>query len=205
VRKTWLGHCLGASCKTFDDCDNDWICVNNVCSVCCETGSTSDKATNTQTTTTAITSTGASTSPHKELSTGSAVGIGLGIVAFLAAFLGVAFWIWRGRRRRQELPVDSTSTDRPPPLAGDSKHLLDNASRAEMPDSTVPAELSSVELVELEAPEDQRSKDTHVLPVTVPAEATSRQRYHFQEYETSPGNQREPRSQAVSEQPSTST
>ncbi|KAF1998666.1 hypothetical protein P154DRAFT_577774 [Amniculicola lignicola CBS 123094] len=34
---SWEGHCLGDVCATNDDCDNDWICVNKVCSPCCNT------------------------------------------------------------------------------------------------------------------------------------------------------------------------
>ncbi|KAH7041147.1 uncharacterized protein B0I36DRAFT_344776 [Microdochium trichocladiopsis] len=28
----WQGHCLGCSCATFNDCDEDFICTNGVCS-----------------------------------------------------------------------------------------------------------------------------------------------------------------------------
>ena len=30
---TWLGHCLGDPCSTYNDCDQTWICVNNKCAV----------------------------------------------------------------------------------------------------------------------------------------------------------------------------
>lgn len=28
---TWIGHCLGDNCATYDDCDRDLICVNSRC------------------------------------------------------------------------------------------------------------------------------------------------------------------------------
>jgi 3D (Asp-Asp-Asp) domain-containing protein len=29
----WIGHCLGDTCASEDDCDNDWVCTGGVCSV----------------------------------------------------------------------------------------------------------------------------------------------------------------------------
>jgi len=30
---TWPGHCLGDPCKTYNDCDQNWICVSGKCAV----------------------------------------------------------------------------------------------------------------------------------------------------------------------------
>ncbi|KAK0613561.1 hypothetical protein B0T14DRAFT_569592 [Immersiella caudata] len=27
----WEGHCLGDPCRTYDDCDHDWVCQGRVC------------------------------------------------------------------------------------------------------------------------------------------------------------------------------
>ena len=29
---TWIGHCLGDTCSTNDDCDGSWICTSGICS-----------------------------------------------------------------------------------------------------------------------------------------------------------------------------
>ena len=132
---TWLGHCLGDSCKTENDCDNDWICPSNTCSPCCET-----------------------TTPHHGLNTAGAVGIGVAIPALLAITLGIAYLVWRACRKNRSDPTRQTSTEtsgktelparslwmRPTELPGD------NTLRAEMTGSSNPVEADTIELVELE-------------------------------------------------------
>ena len=29
----WIGHCLGDFCQNENDCDNNWVCTDGVCSV----------------------------------------------------------------------------------------------------------------------------------------------------------------------------
>ena len=33
VACTWPGHCLGDPCRTYNDCDQDWICVSGRCAI----------------------------------------------------------------------------------------------------------------------------------------------------------------------------
>lgn len=167
---TWLGHCLGDSCKTDNDCDNDWICPSNTCSPCCGT-----------------------TTPHHGLNTAGAIGIGVAIPAFLAITLGIAYLVWRACRKNRSDPTPQTSTEtsgktelparslqvRPTELPGD------NTLRAEMIGSSNPVEADTIELVELEGdycPAKCKGK-TDPVPVDLPAHQpmpVSRRR--FEEY-----------------------
>ena len=129
---TWIGHCLGDSCKTDNDCDNDWICPGGTCSPCCET-----------------------TTPHHGLNTAGAVGIGVAIPAFLAIMLGIAYLVWRAYRKNRSGP---TPTETPGKTDLPTKSLRmqpselsgDNTLCAEMASSSNPVEADTIELVELE-------------------------------------------------------
>ncbi|KAF2112171.1 hypothetical protein BDV96DRAFT_171139 [Lophiotrema nucula] len=220
---TWPGHCLGAACASNDDCDNDWICVNKTCSPCCddsaETGTSSvtstrpsSKASGTQTISTfkesTATSTVTSTSTtqsatatngdHKGLTTGSAVGIGVGIVGLMAILVGVGFWLWHRRRtkpRAWEMSADAQPRNTSS-RASDKRHLVDtssrNVSRGELDASVKPTELSSVELVELEGDSarkrQQEFSSSRKSLIQIPEQAVPGGRspqYRFEEYEVS--------------------
>ena len=128
-------------------------------------------------------------SHNKRLGTGTVIGIGVGIVVLLAVVTGIAYWTWRsrrGRHDRQELDSNPTSTAPTPPYPKHRKHLLNESSRAELPASSTPAELSSVELVELEAnPSSHLLEHKHAPPVTPSTQYPPRSQYQFQEYEMS--------------------
>ncbi|KAF2246668.1 hypothetical protein BU26DRAFT_50971 [Trematosphaeria pertusa] len=178
---TWAGHCLGDSCASNDDCDNDWICVNRVCSPCCETQSTT-------TSTSAATSQGKS---DKGLDTAAAIGIGVGIVAFLILCVAAGFWIWL-RRRKRSAANEAANAHGPGsnpygtgsfPTDSDRKRLFETtgSSRAELPCSSQPAELSTVELVELDASSRPHTQKYPVPPPDQVATPTA-PRYRFEEY-----------------------
>jgi len=159
---------LGDPCSSWDDCDNDWICLNKKCSPCCQTLATS---TGTATGTTILVSaetTTATTAPvrndHDRISTGAAVGIGLGATALFAVLVAIGLWLcWSHRKKRhpQEVPGPSHFPDpilyRPPSHeaeADSSRHLLEkHAHRVELHAASRPSELhnDAVELYELDA------------------------------------------------------
>ncbi|OCL09799.1 hypothetical protein AOQ84DRAFT_13059 [Glonium stellatum] len=186
---TWLGHCLGDSCKTENDCDNDWICPSNTCIPCCGT-----------------------TTPHPGLNTADAIGIGVAIPAFLAIILGVAYLVWRTRRKNQltstrqtpantfgksELPAKSLQM-RPTELPGD------NTLPVEIMSSANPTEADTIELVELEGnyyPNKHKGENSSVselceavITTTTPRDLPAHQpmpmpRRRFEEYLVSPESQ----------------
>ncbi|KAF2470979.1 uncharacterized protein BDR25DRAFT_314152 [Lindgomyces ingoldianus] len=191
---TWLGHCLGATCSTNNDCDNDWICVNKKCSPCCE-GST-ETVSSTGTATTAAT-----TQPHHGLSTTTAIAIGVAIVVFLAVGVGFGFWVLRLRRPRHnptwETPANNSArfeSSIPSTYPEDQKRLVGNESPAELAVLSRPMELSSIELVELEGDPGREGQQISIMdkhPLTIPpqVQAGPRQRsphYRFEEYQVSP-------------------
>ncbi|KAF2177648.1 hypothetical protein K469DRAFT_719571 [Zopfia rhizophila CBS 207.26] len=177
---TWPGHCLGATCNSNDDCDNDWICANKVCSPCCETSSPT-------TSTAASASASAALKPHQGLTTGSTIGIGVSIVGFLAVVTGIAFWIWRMRRRKTqndlwEAPTNEHANielDASSAFTEDRKQLVGNESCAELASMTKPGELSSVELVELEGDYGRQDQATDMQkpPITKPLEVADAKIY----------------------------
>ncbi|KAF2259797.1 hypothetical protein CC78DRAFT_585562 [Lojkania enalia] len=199
---TWEGHCLGAACSVNDECDNDWICVNKVCSPCCddsaETGITSTAL---SATTAPAPSTTTTDRPFK-LTTGSAIGIGGGIVGAIALLVGIGFWVWHRRRRRLGTGLWDTSASNQPTLprvdiaesfASDQKLLASGGSRGdsrgELEAPINPTELYSVELVELDGEgvrkEQSYSTDIRQKPITAPEQVVARQRspqYQFEEY-----------------------
>ncbi|KAF2729418.1 hypothetical protein EJ04DRAFT_556129 [Polyplosphaeria fusca] len=212
---TWEGHCLGASCGTNDDCDNDWICVSELCSPCCEvavpsslvsaTTSKSLPTHPTHTTPSLAPAASATSESHKGLTTASAIGIGVGIVGALAIAVVVALWVWytrRKSRRTQVSPSESRPTLGPSPyssssLPSDRKLLVDTPShhgiRSELECPAKPMELSSVELVELEGDTSRkevgRDADVKSIPIRAPEQAASQPwpRYRFEECSVAEG------------------
>lgn len=194
---TWLGHCLGATCASYDDCDNDWICANKVCSPCCETQDSLD-TTAFPTPTREITNdtAGGSTTSSKGLSTGAAIGIGIAIAAVLIAMAGgIAFWIWRARRKRNAAII--TPTDRSVELqsdaqdisTGDQKQIITSEPRAELPAQVKPTELSSNQLFELEGDagdELNGHNETYQSTMMSSASVSPSHQRRFEEYTLSP-------------------
>lgn len=176
---TWSGHCLGASCASNDDCDNDWICANKICSPCCETHSTSAQVT-TQTVTASAPGTPSSathpsafpssvvpsptTSPpattsgssNGGLSTVAIIGIGVGGGLFALLLVGVGLWLCRGKKRTSIL-VEAPDSNRRVELDGADQYGDGERKRpfatgaAELTSDTSPTELQAVELAELDA------------------------------------------------------
>lgn len=210
---TWLGHCLGASCTTNDDCDQDWICASKVCSPCCDdsSGLSSSVFVNPLPTATAT------TSKPRRLDTSAAIGIGVAIVVFVILGAGLGFWTWRIRRGVQrhvwEAPANNerfrsqADTMGSGTFADDRNRLVGIVSREELPCPIKPAEIASVELMELEGdcghqtandiqklrrvPSSSKSVQKAAPPIALatPEQAVPRQRspkLRFEEYGVSP-------------------
>ncbi|OCK77328.1 hypothetical protein K432DRAFT_428090 [Lepidopterella palustris CBS 459.81] len=152
---TWLGHCLGDSCTTNEDCDNDWVCQSRICIPCCGTGTPTP-------------------SPNQEhsLSTATAIGIGVAIPACVAVIIGILYLVWRGRRRKRQqsaweapensfgkVELDTTGVE-----ISSRKHraeLGEEILPAELADSTHAVEADTIELVELEGDVGSFSQRRH--------------------------------------------
>lgn len=186
---TWSGHCLGAPCTSFDDCDNDWICVSNVCSPCCATGDNSPTPSATPGPTTST----SATSSHK-LSTGAAVGIGVGIVVLLAIVAGITAWLWHVRRRPKSedapSPTEPQTYPSDPLPEDDRKHLLTFKHRSELSAPSKPVEPDSVELVELEGDQGKSppdpNNDNRKHPIAISEQTTRSPQFRNTEYSLSP-------------------
>lgn len=216
---TWPGHCLGDTCQSEDDCDNDWVCSEDRCSPCCESSAEEDSSTSslhstfaslstsTATTTAAVstTSTTSSTATATEeasgsgLDTASSIGIGVGVVVFVILGVVAGFWIWT-RRRKGQGPFEAPDTHRPHfdsygastlDVNSDQKKLMRGT--AELPCPTHPAELSSIELVELDSGStsqgkhsDNRNNIEGVMDTrkdfVASSEPARSPRYRFEEY-----------------------
>ncbi|ORY16608.1 hypothetical protein BCR34DRAFT_96544 [Clohesyomyces aquaticus] len=161
---TWFGHCLGATCKTNDDCDNDWICEDSKCSPCCGDSSQTSTAR-----ASASASATAGSSSHHGLSTTTAIAPANNVP-------------------RSELDVGSSYTDDRKRLVGNESPAELAVSPAK------PTELQAIELVELEGDAGRgasQSNDMYKPPLTIPppTRAEPRQRsphYRFEEYQVSP-------------------
>ncbi|KAF2277841.1 uncharacterized protein EI97DRAFT_441131 [Westerdykella ornata] len=189
---TWRGHCLGAACFTNEDCDNDWVCRNKVCSPCCESDVASPSSTSVSPTATLP-----ATGDHlNQLGTAGAVGIGIGIVALVSATIGIACWLWRRRRRKPSIrsapsltSTTPSSLQRPRSASDDRKRLIGRRSHGELELDAPqkPGELESIELLELEGNHEWPiPNSTYKPPIVVPQRTVARQRYRFEEYEISP-------------------
>ncbi|KAF2798407.1 hypothetical protein K505DRAFT_106686 [Melanomma pulvis-pyrius CBS 109.77] len=213
---TWLGHCLGASCTTNDDCDQDWICVSKVCSPCCDDSGGPSSSVSVNPLPTATTTTTTTVKPHR-LDTSAAIGIGVAIVVFVILGAGLGFWTWRIRRGAQrhvwEAPgnneqsgpqADTTDSGT---FADDQNRLVGIVSREELPCPIKPAEIASVELMELEgdssyktanvvqnlqrmpSPSKSIQKEAPPIALVTPEQAVPHQRsptFRFEEYRSSP-------------------
>ncbi|KAF2681022.1 hypothetical protein K458DRAFT_392256 [Lentithecium fluviatile CBS 122367] len=198
---TWPGHCLGASCHSNDDCDNDWICSNLICSPCCETLNTSSA-------TVSPTPSQSESASGGGLKTTTAIGIGVGAAAVVIICMAVGFWICHKRRKRRKL-VEAPDTQRIESelegidhFATDGEHKrLFATTTAELPCPTVPTELHSVELVELEgsvipereledggdsAPDSSDAEGDHFLPRPEQVATLRSRQARFEEYTISP-------------------
>jgi len=189
---TWLGHCLGATCTTNDDCDNDWICQNSVCSLCCGT----------QFATPSPSTSAASASSGKGLSTGSAIAIGVSIPVLLTILVILGFLLGRRRRRSaaRSLPRRQSTfktagnrSESAGPTADDRRLLEKSHSAIELSCSAARSELSSTELVELEGDHGKvypPGSDMRKAPIAAPPSVRShphpQRRYRFEEYTISP-------------------
>ena len=75
---------MGDPCDRDDDCDHDWVCSSGICQVY--------------------------TSPPKRgLDTGAAVGIGVAVPVTVAIILGIAYLVWRSRRRKSVLDKEAAA------------------------------------------------------------------------------------------------
>jgi hypothetical protein len=160
-----------------------------VCSPCCETASSVAS--------TASATSAPATTSHKKLSTGAAVGVGVGTVALLAIAAGIAFWwIWHVRKRKSVRTAETTNdpgpthTDTSSSLPREQKYLIGGKAPGELPSPSKPTELhaDSVELVELEGDQGQsRDRKVDCKPsTTVPEASIPRTRYRFEKYAVSP-------------------
>lgn len=149
----WKGHCLGASCNTNDDCDNDWICTNRICSPCCEVTTPSS-------TSTSLNSSTSTSLPPQGIKPGLAIGIGVSIPLFIGIICALVFLILRGRRRKaygpaQGIFLEKRANDSPgrrDAIAEDQRPIMPAQAhfRAELASPSQATEIWSTELAELE-------------------------------------------------------
>lgn len=203
-----MGHCLGSPCSSWDDCDNDWVCKEGICSPCCLTGfgqssrptaSVSTTSSATASSNTATSTSSGNTPPAEGLSTGVAVGISVAVVFVVGVFVVFGIWMFFKRRRRDQPTWTPPSGGQPAPYHStqavggsldDHKRLVGGAP-VELAVPNRPVESSAVELAELEGDLDARVPpyDTY-KPVNEPHDQSRKRAtgQRFEEYVVSPTN-----------------
>lgn len=166
---TWEGHCLGDTCSSENDCDNDWVCANSTCRTCCNTdaeptfvSTQSLPSTTADPTTTPTPSPNSSigTSPTASataqaasngLSTGAAAGVGVGsAAAFVICLVGGVLFFKRRRKAKQNNTHELETVPAMYRDDDDRKELYRHQATQELPTRHPPAELSAVEFAELQ-------------------------------------------------------
>ncbi|KAI9735003.1 MAG: hypothetical protein M1834_002086 [Cirrosporium novae-zelandiae] len=130
-------HAPGASCNTYNDCSNDYICTNGKCAV--DTGAAAAS-------TSAVSGAGTSNS---SLSTGSKVAIGVCVPIAALALGAVAFLLIIRRRKARKASDHEPRSELPTGYNDDTKAKQEMQGRS--------AEIQSTEKVELDA------RQTHLL------------------------------------------
>ncbi|KAF2450757.1 hypothetical protein P171DRAFT_427073 [Karstenula rhodostoma CBS 690.94] len=171
---TWEGHCLGDSCSNENDCDRDWVCANKTCRTCCVTESeptffstfsasdltsTTSSSSITSFSATASPTSSATSAPTQEssggLSTGAAVGIGIGGAALLITCIVGVWWFFIRRKKgtqAYELAAPSSYKD-------DRKELYQATGQVqELPTRHPPVELHATEIAELQGSDTGRQR-----------------------------------------------
>jgi hypothetical protein len=102
------------TCASDSDCDGDKICSKGVCAKVIDAAPFGPAG-------------GSSLEPTSHMSTGGAIGVGLGVVSFMLLMFGLGIWLWRRRGRKSlnsSIEAPPTNRNRSASSATDQKTLV---------------------------------------------------------------------------------